>query len=852
MPPDTAGEDTPLDWGKHEAEIRDLLMGGDGKTLKQVMEHMRTKYNFNPSESQYKRRFRGLKKNVTREEWMYIEEQLASVAEISSQLQQLVPERHEGDLLQQLGWILDSSLSVSETLPSLFALAAFFASNNLLHHSQVDGFLNWIIDYGYADFLIGFMEIQIPTVQAFAEFIMKSAIRIKNFQVLEALREYGVKLDTMLYEIASIGDASLTQRILSNADPVRLRNTGLGAKLLNSFVSDQQYDLARSLLTAGVSVDASSDICSHYPETALYEAVVRKDIAGVKFLLEAGASVNRYYRRPRDSIYLFSSRHTVLGRAVHLQHKEMVVLLLEYEADMFLELGMKPLLVWVALHRRSMFEFLKRKAEPGWVGTLRADVVDAANHGSHALAAYIAERQGGVTSPLLEQALQESILGNHLMAATALLQHGVNPDGPTLQVCPLATALDEDRIDHGFVELLLEYDADVRYPDLLEKLAGIRRPDLLKRVLTRPAGLGERMKALVAACSTAYGRAGDIASVATIIDSGVDINTPGLPYNPLQTAVRQGDLNLILFLIQRGANVNAPAHPALGRTALQAALESADPVNLAETLLYHGADASAPPARVNGLTALEAFCHNTNAAGSPEFCETLLAAGATVNRPCGKPSSVLHGVIKRGWHEVLRCFLEPPHNGIINHMWCEPKIWDSASLTPTQLAASLGDLTALKILLDHGADVNEAPGYYRGRTTLQAASLLPPGPTKTALIDFLLERNANINADASIHHGITALQGAAIAGDFVLAKLLITHGADVNAGPSFDGGSTASAIEMAAKHGRLDMVQLLLNAGAVGNVTRGLGFKPAIQLAEGNGHYAVANLLKMQDGTGSQ
>lgn len=30
--------------------------------------------------------------------------------------------------------------------------------------------------------------------------------------------------------------------------------------------------------------------------------------------------------------------------------------------------------------------------------------------------------------------------------------------------------------------------------------------------------------------------------------------------------------------------------------------------------------------------------------------------------------------------------------------------------TPTQLAASTGDLVALRMLLDHGANVNESPG----------------------------------------------------------------------------------------------------------------------------------------------
>jgi ankyrin repeat protein len=76
----------------------------------------------------------------------------------------------------------------------------------------------------------------------------------------------------------------------------------------------------------------------------------------------------------------------------------------------------------------------------------------------------------------------------------------------------------------------------------------------------------------------------------------------------------------------------------------------------------------------------------------------------------------------------------------------------------------------------------------------------------------------------------------------MLAKLLINHGADVNAWPSVVEGRTA--IEGAAEHGRLDMVQLLLNAGAKGDVGRGKGFTKAIELANKEGHFAIASLLE--------
>jgi ankyrin repeat protein len=72
--------------------------------------------------------------------------------------------------------------------------------------------------------------------------------------------------------------------------------------------------------------------------------------------------------------------------------------------------------------------------------------------------------------------------------------------------------------------------------------------------------------------------------------------------------------------------------------------------------------------------------------------------------------------------------------------------------------------------------------------------------------------------------------------------MLLQMGADVNARLAIKEGRTA--IEGAAEHGRLDIVQLLLNAGAKGVVIRKTGFEMAIELAEKNRHFAIAQLLR--------
>ncbi len=53
-----------------------------------------------------------------------------------------------------------------------------------------------------------------------------------------------------------------------------------------------------------------------------------------------------------------------------------------------------------------------------------------------------------------------------------------------------------------------------------------------------------------------------------------------------------------------------------------------------------------------------------------------------------------------------------------------------------------------------------------------------------------------------------------------------------------------SAIEGAAEHGRVDMVQLLLNAGVERSMQRDSQYQKAISLAAEHGHLAVRKLLE--------
>lgn len=160
------------------------------------------------------------------------------------------------------------------------------------------------------------------------------------------------------------------------------------------------------------------------------------------------------------------------------------------------------------------------------------------------------------------------------------------------------------------------------------------------------------------------------------------------------------------------------------------------------------------------------------------------------------------------------------------------------------LAIETEDEELVQLLIDHGADVHEAPSLAVKRTPLQQAAEVG----SLEIVKLLLRHDVDVNAAPSARSGGTALQFAAISGNCNIAAELLSRGALLYAPPSKVNGRWP--IEGAAEHGRLTMIEYLWmakeNTSFPDNVETGfeeVHCRRAMELAERNGHIACRDFI---------
>ncbi len=141
----------------------------------------------------------------------------------------------------------------------------------------------------------------------------------------------------------------------------------------------------------------------------------------------------------------------------------------------------------------------------------------------------------------------------------------------------------------------------------------------------------------------------------------------------------------------------------------------------------------------------------------------------------------------------------------------QPKAFNSAS--PVMVAASMGDVASLQILLSAGASPEAQ--LETGLAEQASALMLAAGQGHDAAVRLLIEHGADMNRAGLIRLGqavghASPLMWAAMMPSVRTLRLLVEAGADINR--QFSTGATL--LSWFAKHGSIASVQALIQAGA--------------------------------------
>ncbi|MBE9117549.1 ankyrin repeat domain-containing protein [Lusitaniella coriacea LEGE 07157] len=274
----------------------------------------------------------------------------------------------------------------------------------------------------------------------------------------------------------------------------------------------------------------------------------------------------------------------------------------------------------------------------------------------------------------------------------------------------------------------------------------------------------------------------------------------------LETAIAREDIELIKNLINKGANVNA-VNRETGETSLMLAAYTGN-LQLVKILLEAGALANAVN-RETGETALvfaaqrghkdifEYLLPLTTDLQQKQYAEAELPRGLLLKARRDDPllSSLIAAVV-RGEIQTIRELIVKGAN--IN-------VFDENGETPLYISVSNYAIDVARVLLELGADPN-TPAENDSYTPLAEAIVR----RYTEMVTLLIEAGANPDL---LVNGATPLMIAAESNCLDIANVLLQTGIDVN----FRTENGQTALFFAARSGKIEMMQLLQNAGATGD-----------------------------------
>jgi ankyrin repeat protein len=283
------------------------------------------------------------------------------------------------------------------------------------------------------------------------------------------------------------------------------------------------------------------------------------------------------------------------------------------------------------------------------------------------------------------------------------------------------------------------------------------------------------------------------------------------------------DLEIAKLLMRKGANCFAESSPLPFQTSpLASAAENPISFNLLEWYLEYGVEEAVQVGQRQQAIdrALVACVTNLNCMNAVEL---LLKKGANVNF---SNCQALRLAISKNNLLVIEVLLKArPDVGNIRESAYSEAYMQRAVLTRNP--------TLVKLLLQAGAD------HYNVSLAVQEAAK----GNDTKIVKMLLDHGADVNVQPRLGTGDkTSLQHAATNGNFEIMKMMLEAGGDINAPRARLCGRTA--LEGAAEQGFLDMVRFLLEMGADVQGRDNKVYRRSVYRAWSEGNIVVAEMIQ--------
>ena len=284
-----------------------------------------------------------------------------------------------------------------------------------------------------------------------------------------------------------------------------------------------------------------------------------------------------------------------------------------------------------------------------------------------------------------------------------------------------------------------------------------------------------------------------VAIIDTLVVHGADVNVTATGLTPLLLAVQLGQEASMHTLLAAGADVTvtSPAKQPLTHVAA-----ATDHHQLGPTLFEHGVDPNARNAR--GRTTLHAVLEarrlkhqSRRTTPSPEsyaFLEQLIAHGAEIDARVVTPPKPETAKPEAADDDETDPDAKDKPDPADNYSFIDART-DLAEATPLLFAARSGDVEALRLLLEHGADPLAVTKGGNTALTLAAGVVFheggqgqgegPPKADALEAVQLLMELGCGVNAKNE--NGQTALHGAVYRAANNVIRFLVANGARMDA-----------------------------------------------------------------------